>query len=556
MVAFRPDYEGEFPTLGWYVLEWFEEMLAAPDRPEYVPLVLTPEQARFVLNYYRVDTATGMRRTVRRAVLSRSKGWGKSPLLGGIGCAEALADVVPDGFDASGRPVGKPWADVRTPWVQFAAVSEDQTKNAWAPVLEMLREGPVVDEYPGLEPLDTFVNLPGKGRIEPVTASSTSREGNRPVWVGLDQTEEWLPSNGGVRLASTLRRNLGKTNGSSIESPNAYIPGRNSVAEKSAATWSLQIERNEDGTQKHPRLQGLLVDHREAPPDTDISDRKSLINGLTVAYGDSAAEVGGWVDLERLVAEIWDPDTDPMDARRYYLNQVTAATDSFVTQPEWAGARIDIVKPTIQKRVVSSTEPIVLGFDGSRARTRGTTDATALVAVAVADGYAWPVGVWEQPDGPEAEGWEVPEQLVEATVDDTFSKFNVVGFFADPTLWESNVARWEAKYGRRLKVGVPAHPVTWRTSQVNRTVQAVADLHSAILNCELTHGGSPVLTRHVLNARRRHRPQGDLLFKEFPESANKIDAAYALMLAWQARLAALSKGVQEQRASRVPVRVR
>jgi len=59
--------------------------------------------------------------------------------------------------------VGRPWSTVRTPLVQIAAVSETQTKNTWAPLLEML-QGPVLDEYSGLEPLDTFVNLP-RGRI-------------------------------------------------------------------------------------------------------------------------------------------------------------------------------------------------------------------------------------------------------------------------------------------------------------------------------------------------------------------------------------------------------
>jgi hypothetical protein len=546
MTAFRPAYEGEFPTLGWSVLDWFEEMLAAPDRSEYAPLVLTDEQARFILQYYRVDEQTGTRRVYRRAVLSRAKGWGKSPILGGIGCAEALAEVVPDGFDANGRPVGKPWATLRTPWVQFAAVSEDQTKNSWAPVLEMLREGNAVDEYPGLEPLEGFVNLPGKGRMEPVTASATSREGNRPVWCGLDQTEEWTSTNGGIKLAATLRRNLGKTNGTSIESPNAFIPGRGTVAEKSAEYWM----RIKEGKSKDS---GLLYDIREASSDVDLADKDSVMRGLAEAYGDSAVPAGGWVDLPRIAAEVWDPDTDPLDARRYYFNQITGAADSFVEQPQWAGVLYSLIHG--ESRQVSATEPIVLGFDGSRKRSKGTTDATALVAVCVSDGYAFPVGVWEEPDGPESEGWEVPETLVEFTVDDTFKRFNVVGFFADPTLWESNVAKWEAKYGSRLLVGAPQHPITWRTAQVNRTVAAVADLHSAILNQDLTHGGDPTLSKHVLNARRRHRSQGDLLFKEFPESPRKIDAAYALMLAWQARLAALSKSIPVKK-SFVPVRVR
>jgi hypothetical protein len=65
------------PTLGYVVLDWMSEMLAAPDRTEYEPLVLTREQAQFILNFYAIDPRTGRRR-YRRAVLSRPKGWGKA----------------------------------------------------------------------------------------------------------------------------------------------------------------------------------------------------------------------------------------------------------------------------------------------------------------------------------------------------------------------------------------------------------------------------------------------------------------------------------------------
>src|SRR5699024_6147510 len=147
-------------------------------------LILTEEQAQFVLNFYRLDPKTG-RRVYRRAVWSRPKGHGKSPMMGAIGCAEALAPVVFDGWDAHGRPVGKPWSEVRTPLVQFAAMNEDQTRNAFDPLLEMLREGPVMDYY-DIDPMETFVALP-KGRIEFITAAALSKEGQRPVFAGLDQ---------------------------------------------------------------------------------------------------------------------------------------------------------------------------------------------------------------------------------------------------------------------------------------------------------------------------------------------------------------------------------
>jgi hypothetical protein len=463
---------------------------------------------------------------------------GKSPVLAAIACAEALAPVVPDGWDADGEPVGRPWADLRTPWVQLAAVSEDQTRNAWAPLLEMLREGQAIDEYPGLEPLDTFVNLP-KGRIEFVTSAATSREGNRPVFCVLDQTEEWRPSNGGVKLAATLRRNLGKTNGSSIESPNAYLPGDGSVAEDSAEYWKRIVEGR-------ARDEGLLYDHREADAGTDMADRESLLAGLRFVYGDSAVGAGGWVDLERIAAEVWDPATHPQDARRFYLNQITHASDSWISQPEWAGV-------AAADKVVGEAEEIVLGFDGSRRRSRGVTDATALVGCRVRDGHLFLLGCWEQPDGPFGEGWQVPTVEVLAAVEDAFKAYRVVGMYADPAKWESHVATWEAKHGRRLKVKATAqHPIEWWMTggRSNLIVRALEKFRSSVVDGELTHDGSSVLTRHVLNARRRESRSGIQIAKEHPESPRKIDAAVAAVLAWQCRVDAVAKGLGKKKAPR------
>jgi hypothetical protein len=84
----------------------------------------------------------------------------------------------------------------------------------------------------------TFVNLP-RGRIEPVTSSARTIKGNRPVFAVLDQSEQWVRSNGGLRLASTMRINAAKIGGSTIETPNAFIPGEGSVAEESAAFWDM-----------------------------------------------------------------------------------------------------------------------------------------------------------------------------------------------------------------------------------------------------------------------------------------------------------------------------
>ena len=543
-MPFKPEYPGERPTLGWYVLEWIAEHLIVPDGPaDGEPLVFTREQAEFILKLYEVDRnfegpairGRSLRngRLIRRAVLSRPKGWGKSPLVAALCLVEALADVVMDGWDANGRPVGRPWASLGfKPKVQIVAVSEDQTANTWEPCLDMARRGPVVDAY-DIDPMETFIAVP-RGIIEAVTSSGTSREGFRPVFSVLDQTESWTASNGGHRLASTIRRNLGKVNGTSVETPNAFEPGVDSVAERSYAAYQAQLEGR-------TRLDtGLLYDHREAPPETDPTDEASLRAGLAYAYGDSADVNGGWVNLDRIVAEYWDPDTDPQEARRYYLNQITHASDSFLSQPEWAAC-------AAPDKVVADRDAITLGFDGSRGRARGKPDATALIGCRVEDGHLFEIGVWEAPDGPGQNEWTPPIPEIEAAIADAFRRWNVVAFYADPAKdWRSYVNAWEARYGGRVKVKVTRdHPFEWWMTggRSNINQRAIESFEGAVKNGDLTHDGSYALTRHILNARRRVRNSKLTLSKEHDYSDRKIDAAVAAVLAWQARLDAVAAGL-------------
>lgn len=529
-MGWKPEFPGEFPTLGYEVLEWMSDMLAMPDRADYEPFILTPEQANFILNYYRIDPLTG-KRTYRRAVWSRPKGSGKSPLMGAIGICEALAPVLFDGWDANGRPVGKPWAEVRTPLVQFAAVNEEQTRNAFDPLLEMLRQGPVLDYY-DIDPMETFVALP-KGRIEYITAAATSKEGAKPVFAALDQTEGWIRSNGGVNLAAVLRRNAGKIGGTTIETPNAYRPGMGSVSE-ATAEYHASIKEG------RAREEGLLYDHREAPSDTDMADKDSLYKGLLHVYGDSAEDNGGWVDLGRIMQEIWDPATDPQDARQFYLNQVTHASDSWMSRPELMGAADSTV-------VVPDGERVVLGFDGSKGRSRGKADATALVGMSVDSKHLFTIKVWERSDA-DPQDWSPNPAEVDAVVRETFQKFNVLGFYADPSGWTGQIAQWEADFGRRLRVKASRDaPISaWPRGKDTKVSEHVEKLRQALVMREITWDGGSALMRHILNARRRSTRTGYLLYKQFPDSPDKIDAAYAAVMAYKAYIDALSRGAAKR----------
>jgi hypothetical protein len=528
-----PEDQG-YRSLGYGVLIWSESELAQPDGDDAgAEWRWRDSQARMVAWWYAVDDAG--RFLFRRGQMVLPKGSGKSPIAAALSCCELAGPVVFDRFDddAPGGVLGRPNP---SPLVQLAAVSQDQTDNTMTLVLAMLRDGAASRHIPGLDTGITRV-LTRHGKLQPVTASAASREGARLTAAVLDETHLWTKTNGGHRLATTIRRNLGKRDGRSIETTNTWVAGELSVAEQTAKYADLVAE----GGFEHLDEQ-ILRWHPHADV-ADLSDSAALRSGLQHLYGDYP-----WVNIDRIIAEINDLGTPPAEARRFYLNQISSEDDAWVVEHEWTARS----KPEI---VTADRDVITLGFDGSRHRSRGVTDATALVACRVSDGHVFPIRVWEQPE--DEKNWQVPTSEVETEIEACFAKYTVVGFYADPALWETFVASWEARYGGRLKVKASReHPIQWRMNRPLEVVKATDQMFSAIVDGEMTHDGSSVLTRHVLNARRRSSRSGVQIAKASPDSANKIDAAVAAILAWQARLDAVAAGISQRPAFVAPQRLR
>ncbi|MDR7279887.1 hypothetical protein [Catenuloplanes atrovinosus] len=154
----------------------------------------------------------------------------------------------------------------------------------------------------------------------------------------------------------------------------------------------------------------------------------SLRAGLAPAYGDST-----WADLDRLVEEIYDPITLPSEARRFYLNQIVAAEDAWITAPEWDACAVD--------DLIAPGETVAVGFDGSR-----SDDATALILCRISDGLLDLAAVWEGPDGPAGDGWEVQRELVDDVCGHVFGRYHVVAMFADVYGWKSYIDVWSERY--------------------------------------------------------------------------------------------------------------
>lgn len=544
-------------SLGWLAVAWMESLVVhGPGDVQGQPVRHGDEFTGFIVDCYAVgDSPENTHRLYDSAFLSRPKGCDKSGLGGRFALFEALGPCRFAGWAEGGETYEDPWGlgfqyvyepgepmgrHVTAPFIRCMATEEGQTGNVYDTVLlNLTDEDAPLSQIPGLDAGLTRIYLPGGGEIRPSTASSASKDGGLETFVVFDETHLYnLPEL--RRMYGTVTRNLRKRKKGAgtwfLETTTMFAAGEESTAE---STFQL-AEQIREGTSRRARL---LYDHRWGECD-DLSAEEQLRAAIGEAFGEAIE----WNDIDGIVDEFYDTRNDPVDSRRYFLNAQTGASDAWLVPHEWAGC----ADPA---KVVAAGERITLGFDGSRRRSRGVTDATALIGCRVSDGHLFEIAVWEQPDGVAGRDWWVPTAEVEAAVRSAFQKYKVVGFYADPAAeWRSFIANWEYTYGRRLRVrSTQQHPIEWWMNKPQAVVRALELFHVAVLSGELTHDGSFALTRHVLNARRRPSRAGLQIAKEHPDSRRKIDAAIAATLAWQARLDALSKGLGRRGRGRAVV---
>jgi hypothetical protein len=495
-------------TLGWDVINWSARTLLQPDGPNAGdPWNWTNEQARFLLWWYAVDLHG--RFLYRRGVKRRMKGHGKDPFAGALSCVEFLGPCRFAGWGPDGQPLAQRHP---APWVQIAAVSKDQTRNTMT-LFPGLLGGKERARKLGVDLGKEIIYGPGSARIEAVTSSPRALEGGRPTIVIANETHHWLHNNDGREMARAIARNLAKIRDGAARSlaiTNAHEPGEDSVAE---ADWDA-AQLIASGKSK---ATGFLYDSLEAPADTDLADRDSLRAGLLAARGDS-----DWLDVDRLIEEILDPTTSPSMSRRFYLNQIVAPEDAYLSPAEWETCRVD--------DQLEDRDQVTMFFDGST-----TDDHTALVACRMSDGLLQPLGHWT-PDP------EIDRTEVDGTVAATFDRYDVVAFYADLYGWESYIDRWRDDYGDQLLVaataatGKRAHKIGWdmrgRTAEFSA---AVARFEADVRTGALRHTGHPALAQHIANAKRAGNRWGYSIRKEHRESTRKIDLAICAIGASMAR---------------------
>lgn len=518
-----PQEPGEFPTLGHLVAAWVETNLVIPDREDVgKPYILTDEQYMHLLWSYRLvpqaregDGSDAFQ--FNGALLVRPQKWGKDPFAASIAIAQGLGPVKFAGWDAAGEPVGMPWA---TPHIQCAGNAEEQCDNTYRPIVNMLREGPLINT-PGLDVGDTRINLPGGGRIEPVTSSSRARQGARITFCVLTESQLMVESSGGVRLARTVKRNLAGMDGRWIEVSNAWDPAERSVA-----------QRTYEADDRH-----VYVDYRPPRRHVDIHNDEELLPEVAYVYGDSLIERGGWVRKGRIVKDIRNDAAGEGEVRRYFLNEITVGSKDVV----------DVLKWATQARPGELLEPgdrITLGFHGALTR-----DATSLCASRVSDGRLFHLRTWEKGYATEGE-WSTPRDEVNRAVADAFAAYDVIAMMCSPHGWQTEVDTWAGEHDQGGSAKILE---IWLNSEM-RMDQLVERFVTAHRGHELTHDGDPTLQAHAGGAALQNgkkRPSAEERAPGQPEHyqrvvrksyAQSISALVAAMLAYEARGWAIEHG--------------
>jgi hypothetical protein len=519
-----PAFPGEFPTLGYIVAGWIEELCVIPDRQVAGrPIGLSDDQLAHLLWQFRLwpnatyhEDRPAAPFVFTGSLIVRAQKWGKGPFSACRLCAQAIGPVLFAGWDANGDPVGMPWAK---PLIQVAAVAEDQTDNIWRSLKPMIELGPLADLLPdtGL----TRINIPGGGRIERVASNSTTALGANTQYVEIDQPESMTKRNGGVKLYDTLLRNTAGANGRYALTGNAHDPSEQSVQQ----------------TLIDSELDDVHIDYPEPPAGSwkNKRDRRRILN--------HSYKGAPWVDVDRVESDCnrLEKKGEPAQAERFFGNRVVSGSDK--------AFNLDTYKKLTAETIgIAKDRKVGLGFDGSLTR-----DATGLVAADLETGHVVTVRVWERPPGlDEDDEWEVPIDEVNEAVAFAFDFWDVVKFYADPPHYRDDLNRWAGDHGTEIVV------LFW-TNHRQRMAIALRDYKNDMRPGVMSHGplddtpeaarGYEALIRHHGNAIKKPtniRDEDDrflwLIGKESAKSPNKIDLAMAACLAWSARGDAIKGG--------------
>lgn len=523
--------EEAWPTLGPQVIAFMEEYLVfGPGDLLGEPYRLSPEQKGLVSAMYEVypdDHELAGRRRYKRAVLSLAKGLAKTELAAAIAICElhAAAPVRTVGFDGLGRPIGGP---VTFPYIPMLATTEEQADDlAYGAARHMIENSALRDDFD--VGLDRIIRLDGGGEMRSLASAPNARDGARTTFEHFDETHRFILPR--IKSAhQTMLNNIPKrlmADAWGLETTTSFAPGEGSVAE-AAYEYARKVEAGQLTPDRT-----FFYFHRQASDHHDLRTR----DGRMAAVKEASGPHGGFRDLESVV-NLWDsPDVDKAYYERVWCNRPVQQERKAFDLEQWDRQ----ARPKLR---VETGAQVVIAFDGSR-----FGDSTSLSARELVTGHSWSLGLWEKPQGPEGDDWEVPEDQVDAAVAAAFAEYDVWRMYCDPPHWRDAIARWAGRYGEK-------RVIEWWTDRRKAMVHAVKAFEEALRAGTITHDGNPAVRRHIGNACKvmtHFRDENDqplwYISKERPDSPFKIDASMTEIITNLGRNDAIAAGVIERKQS-------
>lgn len=521
-----PEFEDEFPTLGWQVVDWIHSLgLVVPaGRRAGEPLVLRESQEDFFVDWYRLDPASG-RFVYRRGYEEGGKGSGKSPSGSLLCLTEFDGPAVFDGWDAGGEPVGVSRPDSL---VNIVANSEEQTGNMYDWLYELLYESAAAEEFGWDVQLGGVSGRKGGYKtIEPRTSSPRSTAGVPVTFVAKEETWLWFKSNGGTRLSRAINNNAHKNGARTCEFTNPPEKGLGSVAEITAR----EVERGAEGYLGNRRPGVLHKSIREGGIKLAKNERH-VRAAIRSSYGDAMLP-GGWVDEDDIYAGVLDEENSESDGYRLFLGHSYSGGGKLVDPDRW----YSLAAPD---RRIEDGATVALGFDGSFSR-----DASALVACELGSQHCELVELWERPAGAGTGAeWRVPRGEVRAAVERCRDRWRCLVLVADPGhYWRDTVEDWgedwgEIYYSKVRDQDRKAYGFVCRVEMNTqpRVVDDVVGLVNSLLESDgetFTHSDDDRLTRHVLAMLATRGGSGAFrrVDKASEGADDRIDAGVAWLLA-------------------------
>lgn len=244
----------------------------------------------------------------------------------------------------------------------------------------------------------------------------------------------------------------------------------------------------------------------QAPKDAEIDDLQVI----------KECNPASWIDPRIILQLLYG--VGEHEFRRLARNEWVAVKNQWLPVGLWE----KLARPPKQRKPPPDGAEVVLAFDGSY-----NNDSTALVGWVPGEDYGFVVEVWERPG--DEEGWIVPRGDVKATVALAMGRWKVLELVCDPPGWYEEIEEWGRIYGDTMTL-------MFSTNHVQTMIEACSEFYAAVVqtaagNGKTSHDGDPRLADHLANAFTREVGRKAYIVKEYRDSANKIDAAVAAVMA-------------------------